>query len=217
MGDDSLPRLRVVPVTLGQAGRFIEVFHRHHRRLRGHKFSVGVARETDGVLVGVAVVGRPVARAYDDGHTLEVSRTCTDGTPNANSALYGAAWRAAKGMGYSTLITYCQEGESGASLRGAGWVLLGVRKPRGGWDMPNRSRVDQHRTGIPRTLWGVGDTARFTDPDGRNETLPRVVVIGNESRCEAPGCGAVIEQPVTGRRRRFCSGTCRVRSHRSRA
>ena len=59
--------------------------------------------------------------------------------------------------------------------------------------------------------WGIGDTRRFTDPETSNETSPTVVVIGNE----APGCGTEIEQPETGRRRRFCSGKCRVRLHRS--
>ena len=64
-------------------------------------------------------------------------------------------------------------------------------------------------------LWGIGDTRRFTDPEACNETSPTVVVIGNETQCEAPGCGTEIEQPETGRRRRFCSGKCRVRLHRS--
>ena len=47
-------------------------------------------------------------------------------------------------------------------------------------------------------LWGIGDTRRFTDPEACNETSPTVVVIGNETRCEAPGCGTEIEQPETG-------------------
>jgi hypothetical protein len=64
-------------------------------------------------------------------------------------------------------------------------------------------------------LWGISETRRFTDPEACNETPPTVVVIGNETRCEAPGCGTEIEQPETGRGRRFCSGKCRVRLHRS--
>ena len=64
-------------------------------------------------------------------------------------------------------------------------------------------------------LWGIGDTRRFTDPEACNETSPTVVVIGKETRCEAPAGGTEIEQPETGRRRRFCSGKCRVRLHRS--
>lgn len=64
-------------------------------------------------------------------------------------------------------------------------------------------------------LWGIGDTRRRTDPEAYNEASPTVVAIGNETPCEAPGCGTEIEQPGTGRRRRFCSGKCQVRLHRS--
>src|SRR5438105_3083563 len=89
-----LPQLRltVVPLTLKSANAFVAKHHRHHKPVIGHKFSVGVV-DDDGTLHGVAIVGRPIARAFDDGTTAEVTRTCTDGTPNANSALYGAAWR----------------------------------------------------------------------------------------------------------------------------
>lgn len=202
---DQVP-LVVVPVSLAQAGEFITRYHRHHRRLKAHKFSVGVARRDTRELVGVAIIARPAARAFDDGRTLEVARTCTDGTPNANSMLYGAAWRAAKAMGFEKLLTYTQEGESGASLRGAGWSVLAHRKPRGGWDMPGRPREDSHQTHIARTLWSIG---------GCNETPPTEPEPRNETRCSAPGCDAVIEQPATGRRRRHCSPACRVRAHRA--
>jgi hypothetical protein len=71
--------LRLVPIRFGDAGGFTDMWHRHHRRPTGHVFSVGVANEDD-LLVGVAMVGRPVAVAYQDGLTLEVNRTTTDGT-----------------------------------------------------------------------------------------------------------------------------------------
>jgi hypothetical protein len=64
--------LRTVPVTFAQAQAFVADWHRHHRPPRGHKFSIGVA-DPDDVLVGVAIVGRPVARHLDDGLTLEVT------------------------------------------------------------------------------------------------------------------------------------------------
>ena len=105
---DYRTRLDVVPVTFRQASAFVVQLHRHHDAPRGTRFCLGVEDET-GLLRGVAMVGRPVARAYDDGRTLEVNRTCTDGCPNANSALYGAAWRAAKALGYRRLVTYTQE------------------------------------------------------------------------------------------------------------
>ncbi len=142
--------LVVVPLSLAEANVFVERVHRHHGRVVGHKFSLGVAR--DGEVIGVATVGRPVARHFDDGWTLEVNRTCTDGSKNVNSMLYGAAWRAAKALGYRRLITYTQEGETGASLRGAGWRIVAERPARPGWDRPLRPRVNKndHQT---RILW----------------------------------------------------------------
>jgi hypothetical protein len=127
------------------------MWHRHHDPPPGHKFSVGVADDTR--LVGVAMVGRPVARHYDDGRTLEVNRTATDGTRNANSMLYRACWQVTKNLGYRRLITYTQAGESGASLRGAGWRIVAARPQRAGWDAPSRPRDDKGVDGIARTLW----------------------------------------------------------------
>ena len=144
--------LRLVPVRFGDAAGFTDMWHRHHRRPTGHVFSMGVANELD-VLVGVACVGRPVAVAYQDGLTLEVNRTTTDGTRNANSMLYGAAWRAAKALGYRRLITYTQEGESGASLRAAGWHVYAELPARGPWQSPSRPNGTTAHEGIPRTLW----------------------------------------------------------------
>lgn len=145
-------RLTVVPVTFADACEFVTMWHRHHLPPPGHIFRMGVATD-DGVLRGVALVGRPVARNYDDGRTLEVNRTATDGTANANSALYGAAWRAAKALGYSRLITYTQAGESGSSLRAAGWKVLAQRPARVGWSVPSRPRTSRGTAGIARTLW----------------------------------------------------------------
>lgn len=148
--------LQIVPLTFAQASAFVAQHHRHHKPPPGTKFVLGVAIE-GGDLVGVAMVGRPVARHYDDGLTLEVNRTCTDGTANANSALYGAAWRAAKALGYRRLITYTQAGESGASLRGAGWRVVAEREARGSWaesSVKLRDRRDPvGNGGVQRTLW----------------------------------------------------------------
>lgn len=145
--------LRLVPVSLTDANGFVAMWHRHHQPVPGHKFSIGVADQDD-VLRGVAIVGRPVARHFDNGLTLEVNRTATDGTPNTNSMLYGAAARAAFALGYRRLVTYTQEGESGSSLRGAGWKVVAERPARGSWNVPSRPREEKNE-GIPRTLWEV--------------------------------------------------------------
>lgn len=141
----------MVRVSFEDACGFVEMWHRHHRPPVGHKFSLGIATE-DRVLRGVAMVGRPVARHLQDGDTLEVNRTATDGTPNANSALYGAAWRAARALGWGRLITYTRQDETGASLRGAGWRIVGQREATPGWNRPSRPRQAGSER-IARTLW----------------------------------------------------------------
>jgi hypothetical protein len=132
-------RLELTPVTLEEANAYVAEKHRHHLPVRGHKFSIGVA--VDGAIVGVIIVGRPVARRLDDTLTLEVTRCCTDGTENACSKLYRAACRVAVNLGYKRLITYTLATENGASLRGAGFSLLG-KAGGGNWNVPSRPRVD---------------------------------------------------------------------------
>lgn len=144
--------LHLVPVRFRDAAAFVAMWHRHHQPPVGMVFAVGAADE-DGVLRGVAIVGRPVARLYDNGQTLEVTRTATDATRNANSLLYGAAWRAAKALGYTRLITYTQAGETGGSLRAAGWRVIAERRAHPGWDRPSRPRLATGTEHMPRTLW----------------------------------------------------------------
>lgn len=144
--------LRLVPVRFRDAAAFVAMWHRHHQPPVGMVFALGVA-DDEATLHGVAIVGRPVARLFDNGQTLEVTRTATDGTFNANSMLYGAAWRAARALGYTRLITYTQAGETGASLRAAGWHVVAERPAHPGWDRPSRPRRANGTEGIPRTLW----------------------------------------------------------------
>jgi hypothetical protein len=109
-------------------------------------FVLAVA-DDGGVVRGVAQVGRPVARGLQDGWTLEVNRCCTDGARNACSMLYAAAWRAARALGWRRLVTYTLDTESGASLLGAGWRVVGEVRPRPrGWDCDVRPRVDTNPT-----------------------------------------------------------------------
>lgn len=143
--------LALRPVSLKFAQEYVREYHRHNKPPVGHKFSVGLF---DGDrCVGVAVAGRPVARMLDDGLTLEVTRTCTDGTRNANSMLYGAIVRAATALGYRKCVTYTQHNESGASLRGAGWAPALLLAPRAGWNAPNRPRADIGSSGVARIRW----------------------------------------------------------------
>lgn len=131
--------LELVPITLKEANFFVEQHHRHHKPVTGHKFSIAAS---DGEkIVGVAIVGRPVSRYLDDGWTLEVNRLCTDGTKNACSFLYSAAWRAEKNMGYKKLITYILQSENGASLKASGWKCVGEAGGKR-WTGKRRPEVD---------------------------------------------------------------------------
>ena len=144
--------LRIVPCSFADACVMVTAHHRHHSPPAGHKFSIGLADGDE--LVGAVIAGRPVARLFDDGTTLEVTRSVVaDGVSNGNSMLYGAAWRATKALGYRRLITYTQAGESGASLRAAGWRVVAERRPHPGWNRPNRRRLPTGTENVARTLW----------------------------------------------------------------
>lgn len=131
--------LELVPMTRAEAAAFVRQHHRHHRPSVGDVFNLGAAR--DGAIVGVAVVGRPVARMLHNGATLEVTRLCSDGTRNVCSFLYAACWRACRALGWKRLVTYTLPSEGGASLRAAGWKLIG-EAGGGSWSRPSRPRVD---------------------------------------------------------------------------
>lgn len=144
-------KMVIRPISLKFAQDFVRQHHRHNKPPQGHKFSIGLFENEK--CIGVATAGRPIARLLDDGFTLEVTRTCTDGTRNANSMLYGAIVRAATALGYTKCVTYTQHGESGASLRGAGWTSVKNLPPRGGWDMPKRRRNDIGSAEVSRVRW----------------------------------------------------------------
>lgn len=131
----------LTPVTLREARAYVDQHHRHHRAPQGGIFAVAVS--DDSGIRGVAIVGRPVARTLQDTYTAEVTRVCTDGAHNACSMLYGAAWRAARAMGYKRMITYTLNTEPGTSLRAAGWRVIG-ETAGGSWDRKSRPRVDTH-------------------------------------------------------------------------
>ena len=143
--------MRIIPITLRQANAFIIQFHRHHKPVVGMKFAIGL--EDCGNLIGIVIVGRPVARGLDDKFTCEVTRLCTDGTSNACSMLYSAAWRAAKAMGYTKCVTYILDFEPGISLKATGWVHVADTNG-GSWNCASRTRVDKAPI-CPKQRWEI--------------------------------------------------------------
>lgn len=163
--------LEIRPITLRGACAFIAAHHRHNKPPRGHKFSVSVWDGEE--LVGVAVAGRPSARALDDGLTLEIVRTCTVSgrarlanghVDGAVTMLCGAVWRCARAMGYRRMVTYTQADEDGRSIRGAGWRRVQDLAARASWaesSVALRSLRDPvGNGGVPRTRWEIGCGAR---------------------------------------------------------
>ena len=148
----------IVPLPLDEANAFVELHHRHHGRVIGHKFSLGAADST-GEIRGVAIVSRPVSRMLDNGLTLEVTRLATDGAKDACSALYGAARRAAFALGYKSLVTYTLASEGGVSLKASGYRLLG-EAGGGKWGRKSRPRVDKHPTEVKRRWQAQGPVPR---------------------------------------------------------
>src|SRR3954452_10701225 len=101
MADDERERASkfiVVPLELDEANAYVDRHHRHSNEATGHRFSIGAALGSE--IVGVAIVGRPLARPLQDGWTVEALRVCSIGERNVNSFLYGACWRAARTLGY---------------------------------------------------------------------------------------------------------------------
>jgi len=137
-------RLTVVPCERDEANAFVMQHHRHLGEVPGHRFSLAVS-DPDGKVRGVAIVGRPIGRYDEDGWTVQVLRSATDGCPNAPSALSGACRRAAFALGYRRVLTFTLKSESGVSLRASGFVLVGeAGKPDGaGWSSASRPRVDK--------------------------------------------------------------------------
>ena len=86
--------IKAVPVSLNEANEYVRTLHRHHDPVHRDKYRVGC--KSNGKLVGIVQVGRPVSRMLDDGKTLEVVRCCTDGTKDVCSFLYSRAARIAK-------------------------------------------------------------------------------------------------------------------------
>ena len=146
--------MRVAPITLKAANEYVKDVHRHHPTVPGCCFCISLLDDA-GQIVGVAIVGRPVARMLQDGVTAEVIRVATDGTKNACSMLYGAAWRAARAIGYTRMVTYTLPEEGGASLRASGWKCTSETAGGGEWSRPSRARAAMKSPTAKKSRWEV--------------------------------------------------------------
>ena len=134
--------MKIIPITLKTANEFVVTHHRHHGKVQGCKFCIGVIDDNEKIR-GVAITGRPVSRYLDNGKVAEITRLCTDGYRNACSFLYSACVRIAREMGYERVITYILISENGASLKASGWQEQGICGG-GNWNVKSRPRKNSN-------------------------------------------------------------------------
>ena len=145
-------KIKITPLELREANAHIEKFHRHHGRVQGHRFSIGVVDET-GKILGCAVIGRPTS-GLDPKRILEVTRLCSDGTPNVCSMLYSAAARVGRELGYEVIQTYIFQSECGASLKASGWKYERIAHLSGRHHRRTDGKARNIEfANIPKTLW----------------------------------------------------------------
>lgn len=143
-------RLAVRSISLAEAQAFVTRHHAHALAPVSWKFGCGIDDRLG--LVGVVMVGRPVARGLDDGQTLEITRLCTlAGAQHAASILLGAACRAAKALGYRRVVTYTRQDEDGVCCKAAGFTPASTVRGRR-WSCKSRPRRDRHEI-IDRVRW----------------------------------------------------------------
>lgn len=146
----------ICEVTLADAKAFVRKHHAHcPKPPAGWRWGHGIRNGHE--LVGVAMVGRPVARRICQRTVVEVQRLCINRSVppglvwNCCSMLYAAAAKRARAEGYIRIITYSLADEAGTALKAAGWVCEGVAGG-GSWDRKSRPRLNCGPTG-PKRRW----------------------------------------------------------------
>ena len=140
-------RLSLKQVPSSTVRGFIARHHAHCGVPVTWRFHNGVFN--GGTLIGVAVVGNPVAPALMKRGILEVNRLCVRrDTPaalrwNAASMLYAWCAREAESRGWQKIITYTRADEPGTSLEAAGWKREATVRGRG-WHSTRRPRSNRN-------------------------------------------------------------------------
>jgi hypothetical protein len=179
--------LRIVSIELDEANVLVKLWHRHHKAVRGHRYSIGAYDTKKKDMVGAVIVGRPVARMMNKRVRLEVTRLVTDGTKNACSFLYAAAARVGKELGYEKIHTYILDTETGISLLAAGWYLEEEIAGGGhGWHNRSGRRDDQPENKKQRWAKDL------------NPPISRKIVTKHNTACTRPpiGVGQLCENPL---------------------
>ncbi len=147
--------LSIIPITLRAANDFVQAHHRHNGRTSndGGKFAIGLERE--GMLVGVAIVGRPISRELQkDRLTAELLRCCVSihaplGSPSKLNTRAKRIWQL---MGGKRWVSYNLKTESGVSMRASGLEVEAEVKGRQ-WN--GEKRGDRPVAEVDKFRWGA--------------------------------------------------------------
>lgn len=149
-------KLQVRAIGFRDAAQFVGRHHSHSRPPLTWRFGFGIWNGR--CLMGVAMIGNPVARAFMGRNLVEVTRLCVrrDTEPMLRdgccSKLYAAAARRAEQAGFDRIITYTTILEDGASVRAAGWVRE-AEVPGRGWHSPRRPRSNGNNAFVAKVRW----------------------------------------------------------------
>jgi len=148
-------QLQARPIAFKAACAFVRTHHAHCGPPVTARFSLSAWNGA--TLVGVAMTGNPVARAFMGRSIVEVNRPCVRrDVPaalrwNAASLLYGRAAREAERRGFQRIITYTRADETGVSLHAAGWLQEANVRGRA-WHNARRSRSNTNAL-IDKVRW----------------------------------------------------------------
>ena len=142
------------PIKISDANKFISQYHRHSAPLRlGGEISIGLFE--NGELIGVGMMGRPVARHLCNGETIEIRRTCVKiGFKNANSQMYARLRRIAHAIGYKKIITYTLQKESQSTLKAIGATIDCPEIEMQSWSK-KRNRKHRHVYDEKKIRWNI--------------------------------------------------------------
>lgn len=179
--------MRPWTVKRAAALEFVRQVHRRLPAVQGAMWCVSVRRGDE--IVGVALVGWPSQeQTTDEMDHLRVLRVAVkEGNPNACSMLYGAAWRAARAMGVTSMDTHTHADEYSASVRAAGWVYGGMTS--GGEHSratrPRKAAIDprpKHRWWAPGSLKAPQPPRVFTLADWAAQATDTTTSVGKEEQ-----------------------------------
>jgi len=149
-------KLQVRPVSFRDASAFVRAHHVHAGPPTTWRF--GSSLFNGWTMLGVVMVGNPVARAFMNRGMVEVTRLAVrrDVEPmlraGACSELYSWSAAEAQRRGFSEIISYTRGDEDGASLRAANWMRT-ADIPGRGWHSARRPRSNANNAFVAKVRW----------------------------------------------------------------